>query len=61
MEIGNEEENGREEESPEARTMRLIREEGSRVVPGIRFTSDLPKSHGDNKCLILDLKVWAET
>ena len=44
-------------ESHEERTIRLITEESSRRIPGIRFMYDLPEKHEDKKCPVLDLAV----
>ena len=43
------------------RTMALIHEMASSLVPGIYFTTDLPSNHQTNKVPILDTQVWTET
>ena len=47
------------DESDEERTIRLITEEASKQIPGIKFTYDIPEKHEDRKCPVLDLAVWA--
>ena len=47
-------------ESPEERTIRLIMEESSRQIKGIKFTYDIPEKLEDHKCPVLDLAVWLE-
>ena len=38
--------------------MERIRWIGDRLVPGIKFTMDLPEFHQNRKCPLLDLQVW---
>ena len=47
-----------QQESPEERTIRLISQEASRKVKGIKFTFDIPEKHANRKCPVLDLAVW---
>ena len=47
-------------ESDTSWTMRLIIEEGTRLVRGIKLTYDLPELHPEGKCPVLDLELWAE-
>lgn len=35
-------------------------EEASRILPGVKFTADLPELNESGKCLVLDLEVWVE-
>ena len=37
----------------------MIVQEGSRITPGIRFTSDLPGANTSGRGPVLDLTVWA--
>ena len=48
------------EETDWERTMALLVEEGDRLVPGIRLTSDLPEKHKNGKCPVLDIAVWKD-
>ena len=47
-------------ELAESRTMRLIVEESSKLVPGVLFTYNLPEMHQNGRCPVLDLEVWGE-
>ena len=40
--------------------MDLILEEGSKLIPGIMFTSDLPEANQSGKCSEVDMAVWAD-
>ena len=47
-------------ESDDVQSLRLLREEADRMVAGLWFTVDLHSNHPDNKCPMLDVKVWKE-
>ena len=49
----------KEGKSDAKRTMDLVVEESSKVLPGIRFTADLPECNESGRCPVLDLEVWA--
>ena len=37
-----------------------MREEADRLLPGLKFTVDLPEDNKDGRCPMLDLKVWTD-
>ena len=37
-----------------------MREEASKIMPGLDFTIDSPEKNEDGKCPVLDFKVWNE-
>ena len=47
-------------ESDVSRTMELIRELSDKLIPGLKFTKDLPELHASGRCLMLDIQVWLE-
>ena len=49
-----------EDVSDEERTMELVRELADTLVPGLRFTKDIPGYHTNGKCPMLDVQVWLE-
>ena len=55
-----EEQDRKSEETPEARTMRLLQEVSNHLVEGLKFTVDLPENHQNQKCPMLDVQVWLE-
>ena len=48
-----------QQESPEKRTIRLITEEASKQIKGIRFTYDTPEKHEDKKCPAAEMDCFA--
>lgn len=46
--------------SDNEKTLDLIREETNKLIPGLKFTVDCQERNGDNRCPMLDLKVWKE-
>ena len=55
-----EERDSKEETSDSERTLDLVREEANKIIPGLQFTIDCQEKNPDNKCPMLDLKVWKE-
>ena len=47
-------------ESPEAHSMRLIRELADSVFPWLKFTSNLPEDHESLMVPMMDLQVWVQ-
>ena len=41
-------------------TMELLVEASNTIMPGLKFTYDLPSEYESNKCPMLDLQVWSE-
>ena len=46
--------------SDNLRTLNLIKEQSNKLVSGLNFTVDCQEMNDDNKCPMLDLKVWRE-
>ena len=42
----------------EMRTMELIRELADKLMPGLKFTKNLPEMNELRKCPMLDIQVW---
>ena len=46
-----------EDAADDKRTFELVRKMVDTLIPGLKFTVDIPANHTDGKCPILDTKV----